>query len=273
MSAAETTRGARLRLDELLVARGLASSRAEAARLILAGRVRLPGGVPAKAGRLVAPDVDVEQVAAAPFVGRGGEKLAGALDAFGVEVAGRVCLDVGASTGGFTDCLIARGALRVHAIDVGHGQLHPRLREDPRVVVWEGMNARHLDPGSFTDGPTLATVDVSFISLEKVLPAMAACLADPAEIVALVKPQFEVGRAEVGKGGVVRAREARRAALAAIGIGLRVGGVAASVLHGPKGNREVFLYLARDLGSRPATEGPALEEALGAAVEAEGCAT
>ena len=162
MRAAGTTRGARLRLDELLVARGLASSRAEAARLILAGRVRLPGGVPAKAGRLVAPDVEVEQVAAAPFVGRGGS--------------------ASSSHEGRRDH--ARGALRVHAVDVGHGQLHQRLREDPRVVVSEGVNARHLDPGRFTDGPNLATVDVSFISLEKVLPAVAACLADPAEIVA-----------------------------------------------------------------------------------------
>jgi 23S rRNA (cytidine1920-2'-O)/16S rRNA (cytidine1409-2'-O)-methyltransferase len=275
MSAAGTARGARVRLDELLVARGLASSRAEAARLILAGRVRLPGGVPAKAGRLVATDVEVEQVAAAPFVGRGGEKLAGALDAFGVPVEGRVCLDVGASTGGFTDCLLARGARRVHAVDVGHGQLHPRLREDARVTVWEGVNARHLDPARFADRPTLATIDVSFISLDKVLPAVARCLADPAEIVALVKPQFEVGRGQVGKGGVVRAAEARRDAVrgvarAAAGIGLRVAGIAPSVLHGPKGNREVFLHLARELGARPALEGSALEAALAAAIEPEG---
>jgi len=274
MSPAGTTRGARLRLDELLVARGLAASRAESARLILAGRVRLPGGAPAKAGRLVALDVPVELVAAAPFVGRGGEKLAPALETFGVRVEGRVCLDVGASTGGFTDCLLSRGALRVHAIDVGHGQLHSRLREDSRVVVWEGVNARHLEPDRFPDRPTLATVDVSFISLDKVLPAVVRCLADPAEIVALVKPQFEVGRAQVGKGGVVRAWAARRdavrgVALAAADIGLSVGGVAASVLHGPKGNREVFLYLSRSLGLRVALEGPALEDALAAAIEAE----
>ena len=271
MSPAETARRARVRLDELLVAQGLASSRAEAARLILAGRVRLPGGVPAKAGRLVAPDTLVERVAAAPFVGRGGEKLVAALEAFGVGVEGRVCLDVGASTGGFTDCLLIRGARRVHAVDVGHGQLHSRLREDARVVVWEGVNARHLEPGRFPDRPSLATVDVSFISLEKVLPAVAACLVAPAEIVALVKPQFEVGRAQVGKGGVVRAWEARRNAVRGVGgaagaIGLRVGGVAASVLHGPKGNREVFLFLARDLGSRPPLEGASFEAALAAAV-------
>jgi 23S rRNA (cytidine1920-2'-O)/16S rRNA (cytidine1409-2'-O)-methyltransferase len=260
-----------VRLDELLVTRGLAGSRAEAQRLILAGQVRLPGGASAKPGRLVAPDVTVVRVAPAPFVGRGGEKLAGALDALGVVVRDRVCLDVGASTGGFTDCLLARGARRVHALDVGHGQLHARLRTDPRVVVWEGVNARHLRPEAFPDGPTLATVDVSFISLDKVLPAVARCLADPAEIVALVKPQFEVGRGQVGKGGVVRASEDRRAAVrgvatGAAAIGLRVGGVAASVLRGPKGNREVFLLVARNLGARPPLEAAVFEAALTAAV-------
>ncbi len=271
MSAAGTARGSRVRLDELLVARGMAGSRSEAERLILAGQVRLPGGSSAKPGRLVAPDVAVVLVAAAPFVGRGGEKLAGALEALGVAVEGRVCLDVGASTGGFTDCLLSRGARRVHALDVGHGQLHPRLRIDPRVVVWEGVNARHLKPEGFPDRPSLAVVDVSFISLDKVLPAVARCLADPVEIVALVKPQFEVGRGQVGKGGVVRASEARRAAVrsvaaAAAGIGLRVGGVAASVLHGPKGNREVFLLLAQDLGPRAPLEAAAFEVALARAI-------
>ncbi len=271
MSAAGIARRSRVRLDELLVARGMAGSRAEAQRLILAGRVRLPGGASAKPGRLVAPDIAVTQVAAARFVGRGGEKLAAALEAFGVAVEGRVCLDVGASTGGFTDCLLARGARRVHALDVGHGQLHPRLRTDPRVVVWEGVNARHLNPEGFPDGPDLAVVDVSFISLDKVLPAVARCLADPVEIVALVKPQFEVGRGQVGKGGVVRAGKARRAAVrqvaaAAGAIGLHAGGVAASVLRGPKGNREVFLLLARALGPRRPLEAAAFEAALAQAV-------
>ena len=274
MSPAGTTRSPRIRLDELVVTRGLASSRAEAARLILAGLVRLPGGLSAKAGRLVAPDTEVERVASLAFVGRGGEKLEAALVALGVSVAGRVCLDVGASTGGFTDCLLARGALRVYAVDVGHGQLHPRLRGDARVVVREGVNARHLEPEWFPERPTLATIDVSFISLEKVLPAVVACLADPGEIVALVKPQFEVGRGQVGKGGVVRGWEARRGAVrkvaeAAARCGLRTGGVAASALHGPKGNREVFLHLARGLGSRPVLEVATLEAALAAAVPAE----
>jgi 23S rRNA (cytidine1920-2'-O)/16S rRNA (cytidine1409-2'-O)-methyltransferase len=271
MSAAAAARGARMRLDELLVVRGLAGSRAEAQRLILAGQVRLPGGASAKPGRVVAPDIEVTRVAAARFVGRGGEKLAAALEAFGVVVEDRVCLDVGASTGGFTDCLLARGARRVHALDVGHGQLHPRLRTDARVVVWESVNARHLRPERFPDDPSLAVVDVSFISLDKILPAVARCLVNPAEIVALVKPQFEVGRGQVGKGGVVRALEARRAAVrrvaaAAMAIGFRVGGVAASVLRGPKGNREVFLLVARDLGPRPSLEGAEFEVVLKAAV-------
>jgi 23S rRNA (cytidine1920-2'-O)/16S rRNA (cytidine1409-2'-O)-methyltransferase len=271
MSAAGTARRGRVRLDELVVARGMAGSRAEAQRLILAGQVRLPGGASAKPGRLVASDVPVTLVRRAPFVGRGGEKLLAALEAFGVAAEGRVCLDVGASTGGFTDCLLARGARRVHALDVGHGQLHPRLRTDPRVVVWESVNARHLKPEGFPDHPDLAVVDVSFISLDKVLPPVARCLTDPAEIVALVKPQFEVGRGQVGKGGVVRACEARRGAVrqvaaAAGAIGLRVGGVAASALRGPKGNREVFLLLARDLGPRPPLEAAAFDAALAEAV-------
>jgi 23S rRNA (cytidine1920-2'-O)/16S rRNA (cytidine1409-2'-O)-methyltransferase len=158
-------------------------------------------------------------------------------------------------------------------VDVGHGQIHPRLRGDPRVVVWEGVNARHLAPDRFPERPTLATVDVSFISLAKVLPVVALCLGAPREIVALVKPQFEVGRGQVGKGGVVRAWAARRAAVhgvatGAAAIGLHVIGVAASVLHGPKGNREVFLHLAGDLLSRR-LEGARLEAALTAEVPSD----
>jgi 23S rRNA (cytidine1920-2'-O)/16S rRNA (cytidine1409-2'-O)-methyltransferase len=259
------------RLDVLLVERGLAETRSQAQALVLAGRVR---GFD-KAGTLLDEGTEVEVEAPPRFVSRGGEKLAHALETLEVSVAGEHCLDIGASTGGFTDCLLARGALRVHAVDVGHGQLHPRLRDDARVVAWEGVNARHLDPGRFPERPTLATVDVSFISLEKVLPAIASCLADPGEIVALVKPQFEVGRAQVGKGGVVRGWEARRGAVRAVAsaaarIGLHTAGVAASALHGPKGNREVFLHLARDLPSCSRLEGTTLEAALAAAVPAEG---
>jgi 23S rRNA (cytidine1920-2'-O)/16S rRNA (cytidine1409-2'-O)-methyltransferase len=273
MSPAEAARGARVRLDELMVARGLAASRAEAARLILAGHVRLPGGVAPKAGRLVPPDTTLERVAPAPFVGRGGEKLAAALDAFAVRVEGRVCLDVGASTGGFTDCLLSQGARHVHAVDVGQGQLHPRLRRDPRVSVWEGVNARHLAPDRFPELPSLVTIDVSFISLGKVLPAVAACLTASAEIVALVKPQFEVGPAQVGKGGVVRAWSARRAAVrsvaeAARALGFGPAGVAASALHGPKGNREVFLHLGRGAAAPPPLEGDRFEAALAVEVPA-----
>jgi 23S rRNA (cytidine1920-2'-O)/16S rRNA (cytidine1409-2'-O)-methyltransferase len=267
MTGPRVTRPTRVRLDDLLVARGLATSRSEAARLILAGRVRVAGGRGDKAGRLVAADAPVDVMTASPYVGRGGEKLAGALDAFAVPVAGRVCLDVGASTGGFTDCLLARGARRVYAVDVGHGQLHPRLRGDTRVVVLERVNARDLDPARFADRPTLATVDVSFISLDKVLPVVAGCLADPAEIVALVKPQFEVGRGLVGKGGVVRDRALQRDAVRRVAgrtpeWGLEVGGVTASPLRGPKGNREFFLLMARDLGGRPALRGQAFEAIL-----------
>jgi 23S rRNA (cytidine1920-2'-O)/16S rRNA (cytidine1409-2'-O)-methyltransferase len=273
VSAAEAARRARVRLDELLVARGLAVSRAEAARLILAGQVRLPGGVAPKPGRFVSAGTALERVAPAPFVGRGGEKLAAALDAFAVRVEGRVCLDVGASTGGFTDCLLSRGARHVHAVDVGQGQLHPRLRGDSRVSVWEGVNARHLAPDRFPELPSLATIDVSFISLAKVLPAVASCVAASAEIVALVKPQFEAGPAEVGKGGVVRAWTARRAAVrsvadAARALGFGVAGVAASALHGPKGNREVFLRLARGTAAPASLEGDRFEAALAAEVPA-----
>jgi 23S rRNA (cytidine1920-2'-O)/16S rRNA (cytidine1409-2'-O)-methyltransferase len=243
-------RPARRRLDELLVLRGLATTRAEAARLVLAGRVRVAGEPVQKAGHPVRDDAAVELIATAAFVSRGGEKLAGALDAFAVSPRDRVCLDVGASTGGFTDCLLSRGARHVHALDVGRGQLHPRLRSDPRVSVFEGVNARDLDPAAFAPPPSLATVDVSFISLEKVLPAVTACLTGPPprEVVALVKPQFEVGRGRVGKGGVVRDAGQHREVLHRLAAfadrhGLGLGGIAPSPLRGPKGNREFFLHL------------------------------
>ncbi len=271
MTRRPASRAPRLRLDELMVVRGLAASRAEAARLILAGQVRLPaGGIP-KPGLRLAADAVLELVAAAPYVSRGGEKLAGALAAFGLAVAGRVCLDVGASTGGFTDCLLAAGARRVYAVDVGRGQLHPRLRADARVVLLEGVNARHLAPAALPERPSLATVDVAFISLAMVLGPVAACLAEGAEIVALVKPQFEVGRGQVGKGGVVRAPGLHRAVLRrvaqhAAGQGLRVLGVAASPLRGPKGNREFFLLLGTGAAGRRALDAAALEAAVESAV-------
>jgi 23S rRNA (cytidine1920-2'-O)/16S rRNA (cytidine1409-2'-O)-methyltransferase len=255
-----------------VVARGLSTTRAEAARLILAGRVRLGGERADKAGRPVRADAPVEVEAGPRYVGRGGEKLEGALAALGVSPRDRVCLDVGASTGGFTDCLLQHGARHVYAVDVGHGQLHPRLRSDPRVGVLEGRHARDLTASAFAEPVTLATVDVSFISLEKVLPAVAACLSSaahgaPPDILALVKPQFEVGRGRVGKGGIVREAGQHRTVLLrvsgfAAAHGLGPCGVVASPLRGPKGNREFFLHCQP---GRPAIEREPLDAAVRAA--------
>ena len=243
--------GAGVRLDRLLVDLGLAASRERAQRLILAGEV-LVGDRPAtKPGTMVAADAPLRlRRPPSDYVSRGGEKLAGALDAFGLEVAGQVALDVGASTGGFTDCLLRRGARRVFALDVGYGQLAWTLRQDARVTVLERINARRLQACMLAEAPDLATVDVSFISLALVLPAVAAVLRPRGSVVALVKPQFEAGRGQVGKGGVVRDPTVRAAAVARIRdeaqtLGLTVRGESESVLPGPKGNREVFLWLAR----------------------------
>ncbi|MBI4587648.1 MAG: TlyA family RNA methyltransferase [Candidatus Rokubacteria bacterium] len=238
------------RLDHLLVSRGLTESREQAARLILAGAVFVDGRLADKSGQRVVLGASVEIKARPPFVSRGGEKLAHGLHAFGVGVGGRTCLDVGSSTGGFTDCLLSRGASRVYAVDVGAGQLDARLRADPRVVVMEKTNARRLTQQAFVVEPDLATVDVAFISLEKVLPAVMGVLADPAEAIVLVKPQFEVGKGRVGKGGVVRDPAQHRAVLErvarfAILHGWHVLGLAASPLKGPKGNREFLLHLSR----------------------------
>ncbi len=241
---------AKERLDVTLVSRGLAPTREKAARLIMAGHVEVNGRRADKAGVLVDESAPVAVAAQQKFVSRGGEKLAPVLDAFGVSPRGRICLDVGASTGGFTQCLLERGAARVYAVDAGHGQLDAGLRADGRVVVMEKTNARHLLSAAFPEAPDLATVDVSFISLEKVLPAVFRVLAPAGEALALVKPQFEVGKGLVGKGGVVRdpayhhavvSRVARYAVLH----GWHVRGVAASPLRGPKGNREFFLYLCK----------------------------
>lgn len=240
-------RMSRVRIDRLLVDRGLVESREQAARHIMAGEVLVNGKRVDKAGALIAPGAAVELQGRAPYVSRGGEKLIHALEAFQTKVAGRVCLDVGASTGGFTDCLLQRGATRVYAVDVGTAQLDAKLRKDPRVVVMEQTNARALDPRIFGDQPTLAVIDVSFISLEKILPAVFGVLAPRGEALALVKPQFEVGREAVGKGGVVRDSALHRAAVArlarfAVLRGWHVLGVTASPLRGPKGNREFFLH-------------------------------
>lgn len=240
---------ARVRIDRLVVERGLVESRERAARLILAGEVLVDGQRVDKVGALVSPGAEVELLGRSPYVSRGGEKLAHALEAFGVKVAGRLCLDVGASTGGFTDCLLQRGAARVYAVDVGTAQLDARLRKDERVMVMEQTNARALDARIFGDSPTLAVIDVSFISLEKILPSVFGVLAPRGEVLALVKPQFEVGRDAVGKGGVVRDPALHRAVVSRLARysvirGWHVLGVTASPLKGPKGNREFFLHLS-----------------------------
>src|SRR3989442_11904964 len=194
----------RIRIDRMIVERGLVESREKAAKLIMAGDVFVDGERVDKAGALISPEAEVEVRGPWPYVSRGGEKLTHALDHFNVPVVGRICIDVGASTGGFTDCLLQRGAARVYAVDVGTGQLDARLRRDPRVVVMEQTNARALDPRIFPQHPSLGVIDVAFISLEKVLPAVFGVLSPRADVITLVKPQFEVGRELVGKGGVVR---------------------------------------------------------------------
>jgi 23S rRNA (cytidine1920-2'-O)/16S rRNA (cytidine1409-2'-O)-methyltransferase len=224
-------------------------------RLILAGKVRIGGAAAGKPGSLVPADAAVEVAGPAhPYVSRGGVKLEHALATFGVNPGGRVCLDVGASTGGFTDCLLQAGARLVIAVDVGYGQLADRLRRDPRVHVMERTNIRHLEPSAVPALPDLATIDVSFISLRLVLPVVRRLLASPAEIVALVKPQFEVGRGAVGKGGVVRDPALHRSAVqglasAALELGLFVRGLTASPLLGPRGNREFWLHLGPEAES------------------------
>ena len=241
-----------VRLDALLVERGLAASRERARALILAGSVRVNGRPASKAGTSVARDADVDvAVPDHPYVGRGGLKLAHALDAFGIGVEGRVALDIGASTGGFTDVLLQRGAPRVVALDVGHGQLDWKLRRDPRVVVLERVNARSLTPADLPDDARqfdIVTIDVSFISLRHILPVLAPLLREGADVVALVKPQFEAGRAEVGKGGIVRDETVQRRVVeevtaAANALGLRRAGMTESPIAGMEGNREFLVHL------------------------------
>jgi 23S rRNA (cytidine1920-2'-O)/16S rRNA (cytidine1409-2'-O)-methyltransferase len=232
------------RLDVLLVERGLAESRSQAQALVLAGLVKGH----AKAGEQVDASADLEVERPPRFVSRGGEKLAGALAELEIDVTGESCLDVGASTGGFTDCLLQAGAARVCALDVGYGQLHPRLRDDPRVTVLEQTNVRDLRCDDLPFPPTFVTCDVSFIGLGKALPPALACAAPDWRALVLVKPQFEAGPADVGKGGVVRDPEVRRRVLDEVTVqvpawGGRVLGVTDSALPGPKGNRELFLYL------------------------------
>jgi 23S rRNA (cytidine1920-2'-O)/16S rRNA (cytidine1409-2'-O)-methyltransferase len=234
-----------VRLDVALTQAGMAESRAQAQALILGGKVRVAGETVRRPDRSVGAADEVEVVAPAPFVSRGGEKLAPALDAFGVDPNGRVCADVGASTGGFTDVLLQRGAARVYAVDVGRGLLHWRLRQDPRVVSMERVNARSLE--SFPEPVSLVTVDLSFIGLEKVLPALRRA-APRAELVVLFKPQFQVSRSEVGKGGVVRDPVAIAGALDrfrgwCVDNGFAVLGATPAALPGADGNQEHLLHL------------------------------
>jgi 23S rRNA (cytidine1920-2'-O)/16S rRNA (cytidine1409-2'-O)-methyltransferase len=256
VSPASTRKPPRIRLDQLLVERGLAESRSRAQALVLAGAVRVGDGDAArgdrKPGDLLAPDVPISVAQPDPFVSRGGHKLSAALDAFEIDPAGRVALDVGASTGGFTDVLLQRGATRVYALDVGRGQLAEALRRDPRVISMERTNARTLTAASLPEPIAIATIDVSFISLAVVLGPVASTLGPGGDVVALVKPQFEAGRGRTDH-GVVRDPAIHREILertvdaaAAVGLGTRA--VIASPITGPAGNREFLVHLAAGPG-------------------------
>jgi 23S rRNA (cytidine1920-2'-O)/16S rRNA (cytidine1409-2'-O)-methyltransferase len=236
-----------VRLDQLLVERGLFPTRERAKRAVMAGVVEVDGRRIDKPGTAVESAAGLRVLAPAePFASRAGRKLVDALDAFAVEVEGRICLDVGASTGGFTDCLLQRGARRVYALDVGYGQLELRLRNDPRVIVMERVNARYLLPETCD----LITTDVSFISLRKVVPALLPHLAPGGLLLTLIKPQFEAGRGGVGRGGIVRDESVRRAAIddtvaALVGLGLDLLGQRDSAVAGVGGNREAFALFTR----------------------------
>ncbi len=240
------------RIDAVLAERGMFPSRSAAAGAVRAGEVRVgqDGPVALRPSQLVEPDAPLIVDEGPRYVSRGGIKLDNALEALGIDVRGRDCLDVGASTGGFGDCLLQRGAARVIAVDVAYGQLDLRLREDPRVHVIERLNARAMEPTDLPFVPSLAAIDVSFISLTKVLPAVARCLAPGGEVLAMVKPQFELGKERVGRGVVRDAADRREAivkvAAAARAFGLPVRGFASSGLPGPKGNRETFVWCGGD---------------------------
>ncbi|MHB8857987.1 MAG: TlyA family RNA methyltransferase [Thermoleophilia bacterium] len=237
------------RLDTILVERGLFTSRSQAAASVMAGEVKVAGQTVTKAGAQISPDAEITLKEETRFVSRGGLKLERAFQEFPIDVEGKAAIDIGASTGGFTDCLLQHGARKVIAVDVGYGQLDWKLRQDPRVEVLERTNVRGLTPGMLSEPPDFATFDVSFISLKKVFPAVIKCLSTGFRIVALIKPQFEAGRESVGKGGVVRDKETHRQVLASIWdyaeeLGLDVLGLTKSGVRGPKGNIEYLIYLA-----------------------------
>jgi 23S rRNA (cytidine1920-2'-O)/16S rRNA (cytidine1409-2'-O)-methyltransferase len=239
------------RLDKLMVEKGLVPSREKAQALIMIGGVKVNGQVMRKPGQKIREDALIEILQPpCPYVSRGGIKLEGAIKGFGINVEGKVCLDVGASTGGFTDCLLQHGAKRVYAVDVGWGQLHWKLRNDPRVICLEKRNIRYLPKEEIPEEVDLVTIDTSFISLKLVIPAVLKFLKEKAEILALIKPQFEVGKGEVGKGGVVRDSEKHKRVIEEIRIfsqnlGLHPVGVIESPILGPKGNKEFFIYLIK----------------------------
>ena len=241
----------RTRLDKLVLERGLAPTREKAQALILAGQIHINGRRADKAGMPVPADARVELVGEPPrYVGRGGIKLEGALEDFGLDPTGKICLDIGSSTGGFTDCLLQHGAARVYAVDVGKGQLDWKLRQDARVVVREGINARHLKPEDIGEPVDWVTLDVAFISVAKILPAALACARSGATFLILVKPQFELSQKQVGKGGIVRDPALHREAVekvsqAAVEVGLGEIQVRESRLPGAEGNREFFLCARR----------------------------
>ena len=240
---------AKRRIDHLLVERGLAESREKAKSLILAGQVFIDGQKVDKAGHTVAVTCRVELAAALPYVSRAGRKLETALDHFHISAAGKICLDIGASTGGFTDCLLQRGAARVHAVDVGAGQIAWKLRTDPRLVLHEKLNARYLRPDHLGERVQLAVCDVSFISVTQIIPVLPGVLAPDGEIVILVKPQFEVGRGQVGRGGIVRDPALHQAACARVqaaleGIGFSSAVTACPIL-GAEGNQEFLVHAIR----------------------------
>ena len=274
-----TSKPKKQRLDLLLVEQGLAPTREQARRLIMAGEVTVDGQVQDKPGFATAPTASLAVRAPLPYVSRGGLKLAAALDDFALDVAGLTAMDVGASTGGFTDCLLQRGAAKVYAIDVGYGQLAWKLRSDPRVVVLDRTNVRHLQelPGGVL--ADLAVIDASFISLQLVLPPALRLLRPGGQVVALIKPQFEAGKGEVGKGGVVRDRRTHRRVLqetaaSAQALGLRVAGLTVSPAPGPAGNVEFLIWLLSEGASAPPSAPPvdleaAIERVLGAAAQLE----
>jgi 23S rRNA (cytidine1920-2'-O)/16S rRNA (cytidine1409-2'-O)-methyltransferase len=237
------------RLDRLIVERGLADSREKAQALIMAGEVRVNGQKAAKSGQPVEADCAIEMLSRPPYVSRGGYKLAGALRRFGLELTGIVCVDIGSSTGGFTDVMLQAGAARVHAVDVGAGQLDWKLRTDPRVVLHEGVNAREIAAAEIGEPADFLTCDVSFISVTLILPAIATLLRAGGQMVILIKPQFEVGRGQVGKGGIVREPELHRAACEKVDRAVQEIGYKTAIMESPiagaEGNKEFLLYAHR----------------------------